>query len=173
MTIVEIGGRRVVPVHSSYTIQWGSTGRSLLVRAADADGAAVVGLGPASPGARAAYVREGEQAVELALDSFTEVDAALMPGIYRMQLPPEVVAPGSPHAMVIVAFDGAEIPPIDLELVAYDPLDEACIGMVQLQDKRRHEFLRTALPNLTKMEYEAGLDQQKRLADFLAQQSEG
>ena len=161
-----------MPVHSSYTIQWGSTGRSLLFMARDDSGGGVVGLRPSSPGAKAAFVRENEPAVALPLHSLTEVDAQLMPGAYRLDLPAGVVAAGSPHVMVWIGFDEAWVAPVDIELVAYDPSDQACIGIHQLQDHKRHEFLRRALPNLTEMEFEAGMNHEKKLADFLAERGE-
>ena len=156
-----------MPVHSSYTMQAGSGGRILLVYAQDTSGRGATGLSAATPGARAAYVREGEAAATFPLDTMTEVDAELLPGGYRVPLPDEAVAAGAPHALVLIGFDDARVDPIDIELVAYDPLDEACIGMAQLQDRRRHEFLRRALPNLTEMEFEAGLNVEKTLSDFL------
>lgn len=161
-----------MPVHSSYTIQWGSTGRSLLFIARDDSGQGVSGLRASSPGAKAAYVRENEAAVALPLHSLTEVDPELVPGVYRLDLPAGVVAAGSPHVMVWIGFDEARVVPVDIELVAYDPTDPACIGMGQLQDHKRHEFLRRALPNLTEMEFEAGMNREKKLSDFLAERGE-
>ena len=98
---------------------------------------------------------------------FEEVDRDLAPGVYRVGLPDELFAPGSPHALLVLRFDGARVDPIEFELVAYDPLDASCIGMTQLGDRKRHEFLRRALPRFTEMEYEAGLDGEKRLSDFI------
>jgi len=158
-----------MPVHSSYTIRGGSTGRSVLFLALDADGRPARGLGWESPGAAGAYVREGQPAHAMALEQLSEIDPDLMPGVYRLPLPDEVVAEDSPHALILVRFGAATVDPIDIELVAYDPLDERCIGMAQLQDRTRHEFLRRALPNMTEMEFEAGMDSEKQLSDFLAE----
>jgi hypothetical protein len=143
-----------------------------MLYAHDGSGRAVTGLGSHSPGAMAAYVREGEPASRLSLDLLSEIDADLMPGVYRLPLPDDLMAAGAPHAVVVIRFDGATVAPIDVELVAYDPLDERCIGMAQLQDKTRHEFLRRALPNLTEMEFEAGMDTEKQLSDFLAERGD-
>lgn len=158
-----------MPVHSSHTMRWGSHDRSLLIYARDSSGSGVVGLSAAAEGAVAGYVREGEPPVHLPLDGMSEVDPELVPGVYRLPLPDELLAPGSPHAVVIIRFPQATVDPIDLELVAYDPLDERCLGMAQLQDKTRHEFLRRALPNLTEMEFQAGMDPEKKLTDFLTE----
>lgn len=158
-----------MPTHTSYTIKRGSSGRSLFIYAYDSHGLGVTGLDTDSPGAAAAFVREGEPARTLPLEHLTEVDSALMPGVYNLPIPSDVLAEGSPHAVVQVLFSGAHVNPIDVELVGYDPLDGKCIGMAQLQDKERHEFLRRALPNLTEMEFEAGLDREKQLSDFLAE----
>lgn len=158
-----------MPVHSSYTVQWGSGARSLLLFAHDAHGRGITGLSHRSPGARASYVRELESPRPLVIsrETFVEVDAALMPGVYRFEVPADVFLPGSPHAMVLVGFGEAALEPVELELVAYDPQDVSCLGMEQLQDRKRHEFLRRALPNMTEMEFEAGLDREKKLSDFL------
>lgn len=162
-----------MPAHSSYTIQWGSTDRSLLIHAHDSDGSGVTGLDAKSRGATAAFVREGEPARRLPLEDLEEVDPVLMSGVYRLPIPGELVEEGSPHAIVQFIFAEASVDPIEFELVAYDPLDSKCIGMAQLQDKERHEFLRRALPNLTEMEFEAGMDGEKQLSDFLEERGDG
>ena len=51
----------------------------------------------------------------------------------------------------------------------FDPLDESCIGMAQLQDRKRHEFLRATLPGLTEMELEVGRDAERELNRKLAE----
>ncbi len=160
-----------MPVHSSYTVRWGSSGRSLLLFSHDRLGRGVVGLSHLSPGARASFVREGESPRQLVMEegSFTEVDPDLMPGVYRLRVPDDLFHRGAPHALVLVGFDECSIDPIEIELVAYDPQDASCLGMEHLQDRKRHEFLRRALPNLTEMEFEAGLDREKKLSDFLAE----
>lgn len=158
-----------MPVHASHTVQWGSTGRSVLIFAHDGAGAGVTDLGPGSAGATAAYVREGEtMAVAITLGNrLAEVDPRLVPGVYRLVLPDDLFAAGSPHAMLLVGFDDATVDPIEFELVAYDPCDGSCIGMAQLGDRKRHEFLRRALPRFTEMEYEAGTNRERQLSDFL------
>ena len=158
-----------MPAHSSYTIRQGSSGRSLFVFAHDSNGSGVTGLDGESEGAAAAFIREGEPARSMSLERLSEVDANLMPGVYHLPIPDEMLADGSPHAVVRVRFADAAVEPIDVELVGYDPLDGKCIGMAQLQDKDRHEFLRRALPNLTEMEFEAGMNREKQLSEFLAE----
>ncbi len=89
-----------MPVHMSHTVRWGSEGRSVLLFAHDLIGSAVAGLSGNSPGAAAAYVREGEEPVAVGLTdtSLGEVDPNLAPGLYRLDLPDELFAAGSPHA---------------------------------------------------------------------------
>jgi len=53
---------------------------------------------------------------------------------------------------------------LEVDLVAYDPQDGTCIGMSQLSDRRRHQFLRQALPRLTEMELELGRQAESELA---------
>ncbi len=162
-----------MPEHMSHTVRWGSTDRTILVFAHDGTGRGKAGLSPASPGASAAYVREGGGAVSVPLDGLVEVDSDLATGVYRLPLPDELLAPGAAHAIVLVRFDDAVVGPVELELVAYDPLDESCIGMTQLGDRKRHEFLRRALPRFTEMEFEAGMDREKRLTDFIDERGGG
>jgi hypothetical protein len=56
------------------------------------------------------------------------------------------------------------VEPLEVDLVAYDPQDETCIGMSQLSDERRHQFLRQALPRMTEMELELGRQAESELA---------
>jgi hypothetical protein len=83
---------------------------------------------------------------------FVEVDAELMPGVYQFGLPDEVVAEGSEHAVLVLRFPGAEIDPIDMALVAYDPQDESRLGMTALGPEGRVAALRGAFPRLTALE---------------------
>jgi hypothetical protein len=99
------------------------------------------------------------------LGGFVEVDSALLPGVYQFDLPDEALAPGSPRAIVILRFAGAVIDPVELDLVAYDPQDEKCIGMTQLSDERRHQFLRQALPRMTEKDLALGVEAERELAE--------
>jgi len=94
----------------------------------------------------------------------TEIDAELMPGVYQLGVPDEMLAGGSTRAILVLRFPDAEVEPVEVDLVAYDPQDPSCIGMGQLSDERRHQFLRTALPRLTEMEYELGRQAEQDLA---------
>jgi hypothetical protein len=166
---------RAVPVHSPHTIKAGTTSKLLLMYARDgrAGQEGRTGLGAETPGAAAAYVREGEGASRMDLvagevgrwapGGFAEVDPDLVPGVYQLGLPDEAVAPGSTHVLVVVRFPDAVVDPVDIELVAYDPQDELCIGMAQLQDRKRHEFLRRALPRMTEQELALGADVEGQL----------
>jgi hypothetical protein len=168
-----------MPVHSAHTIQAGTTGRLLLVFAREAadESRGKAGLAHDSSGAGAAFIREGDGASRIALragqvgswssGAFAEVDADLLPGVYQLGLPDDVLAVGSTHVLVMLRFDGATVDPVDIELVAYDPLDEGCIGMAQLQDNKRHEFLRRALPRLTEQEFALGAQVEARLTSRL------
>jgi hypothetical protein len=170
---------RGVPVHSLHVMQAGTRGRSVFVRARDAKGRPVTGLRADSDGAGAASIREGEGAAhpihltpapvgEHVGGGFAEVDPVLLPGVYQLGLPDELLAPGSTRAMVVVTLPGAVVDPIELDLVAYDPQDAKCIGMSQLGDERRHQFLRQALPRLTELELEAGREAEARLAEEIS-----
>jgi len=139
----------------------------------------VTGLRHDIPGAGAASIREGDAAAapiplaearagEHVVGGFAEVDSILLPGVYQLGLPDELLAAGSTRAMVVVTIPGAVVDPIELDLVAYDPQDPKCIGMTQLGDERRHQFLRQALPRLTELELEAGREGEARLADEIS-----
>jgi hypothetical protein len=172
-----------MPVHSAHTIQAGTTGRFLLVYARDSseESRGKTGLTHDGPGSTAAYVREGDGASPLPLrpgevgtwapGGFVEVDADLVPGVYQLGLPDDALAPGSTHVLVLLRSEGATVDPVDIELVAYDPLDEGCIGMAQLQDGRRHEFLRRALPRMTEKELALGAKVEAQLTSRLEDES--
>jgi len=66
--------------------------------------------------------------------------------------------------MVVLTFADAVVDPMEFDLVAFDPQDPKCIGMSQLGDERRHQFLRQALPRLTERELEAGRRAEAELA---------
>jgi hypothetical protein len=168
-----------VPVHSSHTIRWGTTSKLLLLYARDATGQTPeTGLTHDTPGASAAYVREGEAATPVPLSQgaigtwsaggFVEVDPDLLPGVYQFGAPDQMLASGSAHVLLVVRFPGVLIDPVEADLVAYDPLDQKCIGMTQLGDERRHQFLRQALPRLTEQELMLGVQAESELASRLA-----
>jgi hypothetical protein len=164
-----------VPVHAIHVVRSGSTGRSFFVHAHTPSGEGVTGIDPELPGVAAAFVREGEpHARAIALTAgepgtwvaggFVEVDPRLLPGVYRVSLPDAMLAAGSPRAMLVLSLPGAVVEPLEVDLVAYDPQDETCIGMSQLSDERRHQFLRQALPRMTEMELELGRQAENELA---------
>jgi hypothetical protein len=149
-----------MPVHE-YTIKWGTTSRLLLISARGDRGAAV-GLRHDTPGAAAAYVREGEGATKVDLvpgavgehtaGGWAEVDAELVPGIYQFGLPDPALAKGTARAMVVLQFPGVTIDPVEIELVAYDPLDTVRLGMTSLGPAERIAALRGAFPLLAAKE---------------------
>ena len=104
---------------------------------------------------------------EWSAGSFAEIDADLMPGIYQLGLPDEMIAEGSTRAILSLRFDGVFIPPVEVSLVAFDPQDAERIGVWGLANHKRHEFLRTALPRLTEMEYELGKAAESALREQL------
>ena len=68
---------------------------------------------------------------------WAEVDPDLMPGLYRLGLPDEVLVRGPARAMVVVRCPGMRIDPVEIELVAYDPLDPVRLGMSSLGPAER------------------------------------
>lgn len=158
-----------MPVEHHHTIKAGTSSKLLLFFAAGAESAAAGrrGLKHDTPGAVAAYIREGEAAarpVQLVAGrlghwssgSLAEVDADLMPGVYQFGAPDALLAEGSTRALLMVRFPGARIRPIEISLVAYDPQDSERIGVWSLASDKRHEFLRRAMPRLTEMELALG-----------------
>jgi hypothetical protein len=145
-----------MPVHE-YTVTWGATAKSVFVHAWDGD-APLAGLSNDTPGASVAYVREGEGAVRVELvpgtleghtpGGWVEVDPELMPGVYRFGVPDAMLARGTSRAMLIVRFPGVRIDPVEVELVAYDPLDAQRLGMTSLGATERIAALRGAFPLL-------------------------
>lgn len=155
-----------MPVHA-YTIKAGTTSRLFLVhaRTADAARAPKTGLSASTPGAGAAFARAGEPgAVEVPLSEgtvgtwtpggFAEVDPDLMPGVYQVAAPDEMLAAGSTRAMLVLRFPGAAIDPVEVDLVAFDPQDSVRLGMTSLGPEARIEALRGAFPRLGAKEIE-------------------
>lgn len=167
-----------MPVHQSHTVQAGSTERSVFVLARDSGGAPLTGL--AAPDVAAGYVRTEGHAVAVVVQpgaagewtagGFREVDAGLLPGVYEFGIPNEMLDAGASEAMLIITADGAHVAPVKFNLVAYDPQDAWSLGMTQLQDYKRHQVLRRALPRFTEMELELGLQGEQHLADRLGEQ---
>jgi hypothetical protein len=150
-----------MPVHS-YTISQGSPARSLILQARSIEGGPAVGLRHDSPGAAAAFVREGERPVVVRLvagnrdshvpGSFLEIDPDLLPGVYVFDVPDELIAEGSPHALLLIRFDDAAVEPVEIELVAFDPLDPVRLGMDALSPEWRVRALQGAFPKLSEEE---------------------
>jgi hypothetical protein len=143
---------------SNYTIRHGTTGRVLTLQAFHAGGGPATGLRHDSPGATAAFVRESEPPVSVRLvpgspgqyvpGGFLEVDPDLLPGLYAFGVPDQLLAPGSPHAVLMIRFDEALLEPVEIELVAYDPLDGVRLGMDALSPEWRVRALQGAFPKL-------------------------
>jgi hypothetical protein len=165
-----------MPVHGLHVVMAGTTSKVFLVHARDAADHTRprTGLGAGDEGAMAAYLREGDAAptaVPLAPGElgrwepggFVEVDPELMPGLYQFGAPDEMLAAGSPRALLSFRLPGADVEPVEVDLVAFDPQDEACIGMAELSDRKRHKFLRAALPRMTEDEFERGAEVEREL----------
>ena len=167
-----------MPVHQSHTVQAGATENSVFVLARGPEGAPVVGLTAAD--VSAGYVRTRGDAVAIVVQpgaagawvagGFREVDADLLPGVYEFGVPDDVIEAGATEAILVVRADTAQIAPVKFNLVAYDPQDAWSLGMTQLQDYKRHQVLRRALPRFTEMELELGLQGEQHLADRLGEQ---
>jgi len=167
---------KLMPVQHGYTIKQGTTSKLLLIYVRDAvePGSGKRGLRHDDPGATAAYIREGERqarAISLApgevglysSGGFAEVDPELLPGVYQFGAPDALLAGGSTRAMLVLRFPGATIEPVEIHLVAYDPQDAERMGVWGLANHKRHEFLRRAMPRLTEMEYELGVQAEQAL----------
>lgn len=165
-----------MPVHGLHVVMAGTTSKVFLVHARDAGDHALprTGLAAEDDGAVAAYLREGDpRPARVPLvpgevgrwepGGFVEVDPELMPGLYQFGAPDEMLAPGSPRALLTFRLPGADVEPVEIDLVAFDPQDEACIGMAELSDRKRHKFLRAALPRMTEDEFERGAEVEREL----------
>ena len=163
-----------MPVEHQHTIKAGTTRKLIFCFATDSATPARAKTGLASHVSQAvvAFVREGEATVhrvpltpgrvgEWSPGSFAEVDAELMPGVYQLGAPDEMLAAGSTRAMLCVRFPGACITPVEISLVAYDPQDESRLGMTALGPEGRIAALRGAFPRLTARE----LDEQRASAE--------
>jgi hypothetical protein len=152
-----------------HTIRRGSSERLLLLHARTAgdrsDLTDAVGLSASMHGAAAAYIREGgTEAVAIPLregrpgehraGGFVEVDRELLPGVYQLGLPDEMLGEGAETVTLVLRFPGASIDPIQIDLVAYDPQDPDRLGMAALGPQGRIDALRGAFPRLTARELE-------------------
>jgi hypothetical protein len=164
-----------MPVHPIHTLRAGSTGQAILVYAEDParPGTGRAGLSAADPGARAAYYREGSAVacpIRLAASTngasapgdFFEIDPERMPGVYRLRLPDEVLAPGPARVVLALSFPGAVLEPVEIALVSYDPQDEDHIGLGALDHDYHERVLRRAMPGLAKLELDLWKEQERR-----------
>lgn len=166
-----------MPVHQSHTVQWGTTEHSIFVFAQRHDGTPATGLDPAA--GAAAFVRIGDGATPITMRSrsagsfapgaITEIDPALLPGVYSFDVPDEALAEGATEAVLVIRFPDALFEPVKFNLVAYDPQDAWSLGMTQLQDYKRHQVLRQALPRFTEMELALGRQNEEALAEHLGE----
>jgi hypothetical protein len=156
-----------MPVHA-YTIRVGTTSKMFLLHARDPVGATPghAGLSPSTPGATAAYLREGQAGpvtvpmtpAELGRWSpggLVEVDPERMPGVYQFGAPDEMFVPGSTRAILMLTFPEAVIDPVEIDLVAFDPQDSVRLGLTALGPEARIEALRGAFPRIAGKELEA------------------
>jgi hypothetical protein len=150
---------------SYHTIKRGTVGKCVLVFAQAADGSGATGLRHDAAGASAAYAREsddGARPLTLSAESFTEVDPHLLPGVYRLALPDEMLADGAESALLVLRFDGVRVDPVQVALVAYDPQDEDRLGMSAISPEGRIVALRGAFPRLTQRELEEAAAEEGR-----------
>jgi hypothetical protein len=155
-----------MPVEHAHTFKAGTIAKRLLVYARDLDGGPRTGLRADTPGATLAYIRAGEAAavgVELRDADFVEVDSELVPGVYHLAAPDAMLAEGTDRAVLVLRVPGARVEPIEVQLVAYDPQDPERMGVTGLSNRKRHEFLRQALPRFTEMELELGRQLEQEL----------
>lgn len=163
-----------MPVEQKHTVKAGSTSKLLLFYATAENGEGMTGLRHDTPGAGAAYIREGELAAkrvplgagsagEWSPGGLAEVDPELMPGVYQFCAPDEMLAEGSTRVLLQLRFPGAHVRPIEVSLVRYDPQDSERMGVWSLASDKRHEFLRRALPRFTEMELKLGEQVEREL----------
>jgi hypothetical protein len=149
----------------TYAVKAGTSSRVLLLhgRSRKDPTLGASGLRHDTPGAVAAYVREGEaqpHRIQLAEGllgkhapgSFVEVDPELLPGVYQFGAPDEMLAPGSARAVLVLRFPEAVFEPVEIDLVAYDPQDSVRLGMSAISSEARVAALRGAFPRLTERE---------------------
>lgn len=139
-----------MPFHS-YTIRAGSTNRSVLLFGRNVDGSPAVGIDPGL--ARGGYTRDTDAAAEaLPAGALIEVDRDLVPGVYRLPIPDAALAPAALRAVVVVQHPEAIFEPVEIALVAFDPLDSVRLGMTALGPEERIAALSGAFPRLAALE---------------------
>jgi hypothetical protein len=140
-----------MPFHA-YTVRRGSTGRSLLVYARDATGNGATGLDLQE--GTVGYIRDVD-GIATSLEAgavVSEVDPALVPGVYRVALPDAALVEGATRVVVVVHHPEAVFEPVDIDLVAFDPQDPVRLGMSALGPEERITALRGAFPRLAELE---------------------
>jgi hypothetical protein len=166
-----------VPVHQSHTVQHGAREQSIFVFARTPDGRPATNLDPAS--GSATFIRTSGSATAIELHggevgvheagSLSEVDRDMLPGVYAFDVPDSALAPGATEVVLVIRFADALVDPVKFNLVAYDPQHAWSLGMTQLQDYKRHQVLRRALPRFTELELALGTDNEQTLADRLGE----
>jgi hypothetical protein len=174
-----------MPVLGPLTYRLGSTSNLLWVSLTEADEhrRPKTGLTYDVVGASVAFAREGSllaKAVGLrpaelgrfTSGGFTEADATALPGVYEFGAPDEVFAEGTSQAVILFRFPGAAPESVRIDLVAHDPWDRGTVGIGGLGDKRRHAFLRGAMPRATEGSLPEGDRLEGRLTQLLAASDE-
>lgn len=161
-----------MPIHA-YTVPRDSSERTVLIYGRRDSGPAT-GLGANSAGISAAYVRStGEVASidltpgrpgEWSAGGFVEVDATLVPGVYQLGIPDEVISSGADRAVIVVQADQVLFDPVDIDLVAFDQQDSHSLGMVALTNEARMSCLSGAFPHLAAWESERVDERTKEVA---------
>lgn len=139
------------------TVQRGTTGYAVRFLLIGDDDRAIskTGLAAHTAGLRVAYLRDGDsgptavsvspwKADSLVPGAFREIDAALMPGLYELVLPDEILAEGAHRATLMI--QGPEVCPfvVHIDLVGYDPYDGDRLGLDCLSREARHDVISRA-----------------------------
>lgn len=170
-----------MPVLGPLTYRWGSTSNLLWVSMRDAEDPRRprTGLTHDAAGTSVAFVRDdalaptpvGLRPAKLGrytAGGFTEADASSMPGLYEFGAPDEAFLEGSSQTLLIFRFPGAAAEAVRIDLVAHDPWDPITVGIAGLGDRRRHAFLRGAMPGATEASLLDGERLERRLTERLA-----
>jgi hypothetical protein len=76
--------------------------------------------------------------------ALTEIDPDLMPGLYELDLPDELLQEGSHRLTLMVRAPGAAPAVIHFDLVGYDPYDSYRLGLECLTTESRHQVISRA-----------------------------